>query len=73
MAGDLATIVPKRFAHLPHTRQKVLESPSITQSMGLVWVPGDPVFPMTKTIESLMRQALANGLLEESSFLESGK
>lgn len=73
MAGDLATIVPKRFAHLPHTRQKVLESPSITQSMGLVWVSGDPIYPMTKAIESLMRDALEAGLLEESSFLGTGK
>ena len=72
MAGDLATIVPKRFAHLPNTRQKLLESPNISQCMGLVWVPGDPVFPMTTAIESLMRTALKSGLLDESSFLDSG-
>jgi len=68
MAGDLATIVPKRFAHLPNTRQKLLISPSVNQTMGLVWVQGNPVLPMTKATVSLMREALETGLLNESYF-----
>ncbi len=68
MAGDLATIVPKRFAHLPNTRQKLLTSPSVNQTMGLVWVQGNPVLPMTKATVSLMREALETGLLNESYF-----
>ena len=64
MAGDLATIVPKRFAHLPKTRQKLLKSPRVSQTMGLVWVPGDPALPMTKATTELMREAVDKGLLE---------
>ena len=69
MAGDLATIVPKRFAHLPNTRQKLLQNPRIKQTLGLVWVPGDPVLPMTKATNALMQEALAEGLLEAFSFV----
>ncbi len=69
MAGDLATIVPKRFAQLPNTRQKLLQNPSIKQTIGLVWVRGDPVMPMTKAAGALMREALADGLLEEFSWV----
>lgn len=63
MAGDLATIVPKRFAHLPHTRQKLLRSPSVKQTLGLVWMHGDPVMPMTKAATAVLREALAGGML----------
>ena len=69
MAGDLATIVPKRFAHFPNTRQKLLKNPIIKQTLGLVWVHGDPVMPMTKAASVLMQEALADGLLEESRFV----
>lgn len=71
MAGDLATIVPKRFAHLPRTRQKLLESPSVSQTLGIVWVHGNPVLPMTKATTTLMRNALDQGLLEESLFIDT--
>ena len=70
MAGDLATIVPKRFAQLPNTRQKLLKTPTIKQTLGLVWVPGDPAMPMTKATTMLLQEALADGLLEEFSFVE---
>ena len=42
MAGDLATIVPKRLNELPGTRAKQLINPTITQKLGLVWVSGTP-------------------------------
>ncbi len=71
MAGDLATIVPKRFAQLPNTRQKLLKRPSVTQTMGLVWMQGDPVLPMTKATTTLMQEALESGLLEESSWFSA--
>jgi DNA-binding transcriptional LysR family regulator len=69
MAGDLATIVPKRFAHLPNTRQKILTDPSVSQVLGLVWVHGNPVLPMTNAATKLIREALESGALEEISFL----
>jgi|TARA_B110000967_G_C18894003_1_gene569315 DNA-binding transcriptional LysR family regulator len=69
MAGDLATIVPKRFAHLPNTKQKLLESPTVSQTLGLVWVHGNPVLPMTKATSALMREALDAGAFENFSFV----
>lgn len=72
MAGDLATIVPKRFAQLPNTRQKLLKSPGVQQTVGLVWVSGDPLLPMTRAFTTLMREAKSDGVLEESSYLQQG-
>ena len=69
MAGDLATIVPKRFAHLPNTKQKLLESPTVSQTLGLVWMHGSPVLPMTKATSGLMREALDAGAFENFSFV----
>ena len=64
MSGDLATIVPKRFAHLPNTKQKLLEAPTISHTLGLVWVHGNPVLPMTKATAALMREARDAGTFE---------
>ncbi len=69
MAGDLATIVPKRFAHLPNTRQKMLVKPSVVQTLGLIWVYGNPVLPMASATSTLLREALESGLLEEFSLV----
>jgi len=65
MSGDLATIVPKRFAHLPNTKQKLLETPTVSDTLGLVWVYGNPVLPMTKATTELMREARDDGVFEE--------
>lgn len=72
MAGDLATIVPERFTQLPNTRQKLLQNPVIKQTLGMVWVPGDPAMPMTKATQTLMQEALADGLLESFSLARTG-
>ena len=72
MAGDLATIVPKHFAQLPNTRQKLLEKPNVSQTLGLVWVHGNPVLPMTKATSQLIREASEQGLLNEFSFGSKG-
>lgn len=64
MAGDLATIVPKRFTQLPGTHDKLLINPTITQKLGLVWVAGDPILPMARAIIELLTQALEDGLFE---------
>ena len=68
MAGDLATIVPKHFAQLPNTRQKLLQKPNVAQTLGLVWVYGKPVLPMTKAASQLIREALEEGELSEFGF-----
>lgn len=69
MAGDLATIVPKRFAHLPNTKQKLLETPTVSDTLGLVWVYGNPVLPMTKATTVLMREARDAGVFESFSLV----
>ena len=64
MAGDLATIVPKRFNELPGTRAKQLINPTVTQKLGLVWVSGNPILPMARALIELLTQALADDLFE---------
>jgi hypothetical protein len=64
MAGDLATIVPKRFNELPGTRAKQLINPTVTQKLGLVWVSGNPILPMARALIELMTQALEDKLFE---------
>lgn len=67
MAGDLATIVPKRFTQLPGTRERLLEEPTVSQKLGLMWVKGNPMLPMAKAIKELMEEAVANNLFDEGS------
>ena len=64
MAGDLATIVPKRFTELPGTRAKLLIKPTITQKLGLVWLSGNPILPMSRALIELLTEALANNLFD---------
>ncbi len=61
-AGELATVVPKRFTQQPGTCNKLLINPVITQQMGLVWLDGDPLLPMTKAMIELMTDARDEGL-----------
>jgi len=51
-------LVPYYLSHL------LLESPTISQTLGLVWVHGNPVLPMTKATSALMREALDAGAFE---------
>jgi DNA-binding transcriptional LysR family regulator len=67
MAGDLATIVPKRFTELPGTRDKQLVNPVVTQKLGLVWVGGDPILPMARATIELLNQALVEGVFDYAS------
>jgi len=64
MAGDLATIVPRRFTELPGTRDKKLVNPVVNQKLGLVWVSGNPILPMARATIELLRQALDDGVFE---------
>lgn len=64
MAGDLATIVPKRFNKLPGTRAKLLINPTITQKLGLVWVSGNPILPMARALIEMLTQALEDKLFD---------
>ena len=66
MAGDLATIVPKRFTQLPGTRAKLLNDPTITQLLGLVWIRGNPMLPMAKATVELVTKALDDGVFDDN-------
>lgn len=61
MAGDLATIVPKRFTVLPGTRDKLLVNPVLKQKLGLAWLKGNPILPMAKATIELLTKALEDG------------
>jgi len=66
-AGDLATIVPKRFTELPGTRDKLLVNPVLKQKLGLAWVKGNPILPMANATIELLSQALDEGIFEYQS------
>jgi len=66
-AGDLATIVPRRFTEQTGACSKLLINPVVKQQLGLVWVTGDPVLPMTKAAIDLITQALEDGLFAYNS------
>lgn len=65
MQGDLATIIPSHFMRIsgayPGTCAKDLQEPAVTQKVGLVWVKGDPMLPMTKALVELIDQKLKDG------------
>ncbi len=69
MQGGLVTVVPKYFMRAvgatPGTRLILLEEPTITQRVGLVWIEGTPMLPMTKAVVELMEEALESGTLTE--------
>lgn len=65
MQGDFATIIPSHFMRIsgayPGTCIKHLEEPAITQRVGLVWVRGNPMLPMTKALVELIEEGLKKG------------
>ena len=69
--GEQATIVPRRFTDQPGTCNKLLINPVVKQQLGLVWVTGDPVLPMTKAAIEILKQALEDNLFEYESKLDS--
>ena len=44
------------------TRTRIIK-PTISQHVGLVWLKGDPMLPMTKAVVELMGDALNRGLV----------
>ena len=46
-------------------RLLLLEEPTISQPVGLVWLKGDPMLPMTKAVVELMEDARERGLVYE--------
>jgi DNA-binding transcriptional LysR family regulator len=67
MQSDLATVIPTHFQHFAgpfqRTRLIQLEKPRVTQKVGLVWVEGNPMRPMTRAMVELMKEAIKTGTL----------
>jgi DNA-binding transcriptional LysR family regulator len=67
MQSDLATVIPTHFQHFagpfPRTRLISLDKPRVTQKVGLVWVEGNPMRPMTRAMVELMKEATRTGTL----------
>jgi DNA-binding transcriptional LysR family regulator len=76
MKGEVATIIPSNFAHVigafPGTRQILMEQPSVSLEVGLVWVEGNPMLPMTKTIVDIMAEATKSGELDRQLKVNEG-
>ena len=60
-------MVPRYFIEsiggMTKARLLLLEKPTISQHVGLVWLKGNPMLPMTKAVVELMEGALEHGLV----------
>jgi DNA-binding transcriptional LysR family regulator len=67
-AAKLATIIPSHFMEMlsacPGTRRMPLEKPVVTETVGLVWVEGDPMMPMAKAVIDVLTEATQSGGIE---------
>ena len=67
--GASATVVPRYFIEsiggMAKARLLLLEKPTISQQVGLVWLKGNPMLPMTKAVVDLMEDALKRGLVSQ--------
>ena len=65
--SESATVVPRYFIEsiggMAKARLLLLEKPTISQRVGIVWLKGDPMLPMTKGVVDLMEDALEKGLV----------
>ena len=46
-------------------RRARIIKPTISQHVGLAWLKGDPMLPMTKAVVELMEDALHRGLVSQ--------
>lgn len=69
MFADLVTVIPKHFIRMPGAfpgvRALDLIEPEITQQVGLVWSPSEPVMPMANVIVSIVKELKKSGTLEQ--------
>jgi DNA-binding transcriptional LysR family regulator len=75
MQGDFATIIPSHFMRIsgayPGTCAKDLLEPAVAQKVGVVWVRGDPMLPMTKALVELLQEVIQSGKFNERLMLPS--
>ncbi|NQU61106.1 MAG: LysR family transcriptional regulator [Rhodospirillales bacterium] len=69
MFADLVTIIPKHFIRMPGQFPGVkaldLIEPEISQEVGLVWSPSEPMMPMANVMISIVKELKESGELEE--------
>jgi len=69
MFAGLVTIIPKHFIRMPGQFPGVkaldLIEPEISQEVGLVWSPSEPMMPMANVMISIVKELKESGELEE--------
>lgn len=69
MFAGLVTIVPKHFIRMPGlfsgVRALDLIEPDISQAVGLVWSPSEPMMPMARVMVEIAKELKDSGELEE--------
>ncbi|MEE8350831.1 MAG: LysR family transcriptional regulator [Rhodospirillales bacterium] len=68
MFAELVTVIPKHFIRMPGqfpgVRALDLIEPEISQEVGLVWSPSEPMMPMAKVMIDIVKELKKSGELE---------
>ena len=68
MFAELVTVIPKHFirmpGHFPGVRAIDLVEPEISQDVGLVWSPSEPMMPLAGVMISIVKELKESGELE---------
>jgi len=68
MFAELVTVIPKHFIRMPGqfpgVRALDLIEPEISQEVGLVWSPSEPMMPMAKVMIDIVKELKDSGELE---------
>jgi DNA-binding transcriptional LysR family regulator len=68
MFAELVTVIPKHFirmpGHFPGVRALDLVEPEISQDVGLVWSPSEPMMPLAGVMISIVKELKESGELE---------
>jgi DNA-binding transcriptional LysR family regulator len=69
MFAGLTTVVPRHFVHMPGkfpgVRALDLVEPEISQDVGLVWSPSEPMMPMASVMISIVNELKKSGQLSK--------
>ena len=69
MFAGLVTVIPKHFirmpGHFPGVRTIDLVEPEISQDVGLVWSPSEPMMPLAGVMISIVKELKESGELEK--------
>ena len=69
MFAELVTVIPKHFirmpGHFPGVRTIDLVEPEISQDVGLVWSPSEPMMPLAVVMIAIVKELKESGELEK--------